>query len=562
MTFALPSFRRPHVAIFATLCTAAIVLYLQYHSVAELRTQTGVILRQISEQTANDVALQLRRTLDGPIFDTLTAINHPELRVGRLDLVAEQFDRGLRAYPHVDRFFAWNADIEHQAPGEVLFYGRSGGFTRDPALGRAVAALTRIHAPSQQIYIAAENVGPAKRHHVFIRLFWTDASRLDYFAVLGFVVDPVVLRRQLFPELYEASLGALLQRRGGEVPLQLQVVDDEGRLVHGPQQAQPVAAEVRFPMVFYPSEEIASRLAVGVPARPWTIRVSAAEPGGGLAGASRAYWPTVLSLLLMLMAVAYTAQANRRAADLARMQSDFISHVSHQLKTPLSLLSAATDTLSMDRVRSPQKLSQYLTTIRGEVTRLSALVQQILEFSRLQQPRSYEREVLGLGRLVSETVDAFAASLSCQGFTFTVEQAHPTPHVLADPAAIEQALANLLDNAVKYSGDARRVFVRVRAERGDAVIEVKDDGVGIAEADKGRIFDKFYRGAAASLQRQGFGLGLPIVQELVAAHRGRVEVESAPGCGSTFRIVLPAHAAPQEAGGSSPAIATQREAVR
>ena len=105
------------------------------------------------------------------------------------------------------------------------------------------------------------------------------------------------------------------------------------------------------------------------------------------------------------------------AADLARMQADFISHVSHQLKTPLSLLSAAAETLSMDRVRSPEKMAQYLGTIRGQVMRLSALVQRILEFSRLQQPRSYEFEEIELGLLVRETVAAFQGSLSGQ---FTV----------------------------------------------------------------------------------------------------------------------------------------------
>src|SRR5688572_31953378 len=110
----------------------------------------------------------------------------------------------------------------------------------------------------------------------------------------------------------------------------------------------------------------------------------------------------------MLVALGLALQAHRRSTELARMQADFVTHVSHQLKTPLSLLSAATETLLMDRVRSPEKLSQYLGTIRGEVMRLSALVQRILEFSRLQQPRSYEFELLDLGPLVRETVDAFA----------------------------------------------------------------------------------------------------------------------------------------------------------
>ena len=116
-------------------------------------------------------------------------------------------------------------------------------------------------------------------------------------------------------------------------------------------------------------------------------------------------------MLLMLAALGLTVQAHRRSAELARMQTDFVAHVSHQLKTPLSLLSTATETLQMDRIRSPEKLSEYLDTIRAEAARLSALVQRVLEFSRVQQQRSYEFEQVDLGALVRETVDAFAHGL-------------------------------------------------------------------------------------------------------------------------------------------------------
>jgi two-component system phosphate regulon sensor histidine kinase PhoR len=216
------------------------------------------------------------------------------------------------------------------------------------------------------------------------------------------------------------------------------------------------------------------------------------------------------------------------------------------LKTPLSLLSAATETVGMDRVRSPEKLAQYLGIIRSEVARLSALVQRILEFSRLQQQRRYEFEAVDLGALVRETVTAFQSSLSGQ-FTFHVEEDRQAPQVLADPAAIEQALVNLLDNAVKYSREIRHVIVRVRSVGNDAVIEVVDRGFGIEKSEQQHVFDKFYRGRSAALHRDGFGLGLPIVQELVQAHKGVVEVESTPGIGSTFRVVLPlAKPAPSE----------------
>jgi two-component system phosphate regulon sensor histidine kinase PhoR len=242
--------------------------------------------------------------------------------------------------------------------------------------------------------------------------------------------------------------------------------------------------------------------------------------------------------MLMLFALGLTVQANRRAEEFSRMQADFISHVSHQLKTPLSLLSAVTETVAMDRVRTPEKLAQYVGIIRSEVSRLSVLVKRILEFSRLEQQRAFEFEDVDLVALVRETVCAFARSLSDVQFHFEIDMA-PRSQVLADPAAIEQALINLLDNAVKYSGDNREVTVRVRATDHEAIIEVVDSGIGISAADQRRVFEKFYRGAGATRHIGGFGLGLPIAQQLVQAHRGRIEFTSVQGRGSTFRLILP-----------------------
>jgi signal transduction histidine kinase len=454
----------------------------------------------------------------------------------------------------------WTAETEMSFPGEALFTGReprepvrlplAGSdvqLERDPPLGRALLEIARRHAPEQHIYVASEEVGPTG-WHALLRLFWTDARRLEYFAVLGFVIDPAASSQRLFGALREQSVGALLRRRGGEVPLRLRVIDERGAVVFGDSAPHAEVAKVPLLMQFYPVERIDSRLSSKLRPDRWEIEVSA-DPRSGVAGISRGYWPTVLSVLLMLVALGLTVQANRRAADLTRMQADFISHVSHQLKTPLSLLSAATETVAMDRAKSPEKLAQYLGIIRGEVARLSALVQRILEYSRLQQQRGYEFERVDLTALVRESVSAFERSLSSQQLSFVVDVEGPPPIISADPAAIEQALVNLLDNAVKYSGPAKVVEVRVRSQGDSAVIEVADRGIGIDKADRARIFDKFYRGSGASVHREGFGLGLPIVQELVHAHHGRVEVDSVLGEGTTFRVVLPLAPSEPAAGG-------------
>ena len=192
---------RPLVfAIVATIGAAGLVFYFQYRAIATLESQTQVIVTQISEQAASEIAGELHRALAGPVLDTLTAVSQPDLRAGRIDLVAEEYKKGLKAYPHVDRFLAWSTGTQTKTPGEVLFFGRDGRFVRDAALGRAVFELARRHAPAQHIYIAAERVGPEKRHQVLLRVFWSDALRRDYFAVLGIVIDPEIMPARLFEE--------------------------------------------------------------------------------------------------------------------------------------------------------------------------------------------------------------------------------------------------------------------------------------------------------------------------------------------------------------------------
>ncbi|MBY0496349.1 MAG: HAMP domain-containing histidine kinase [Cyanobacteria bacterium] len=531
-------FRRPHPllpAIFFTIGAATLVFYLQYRATMALQSQTQVVVRQVSEQAADDVASGLRHTLNGPIFDTLTGVNHPDLRAGRMELVGRKFAEGLEAYPHIERFFAWRA--QSSLSSDVLFQGRTGGFVCDAAMGRDVLDLAARHAGSQQIYVAAEGVGRGARQ-MFLRLFWTDARRVEYFAVLGFVINPATLPQQLFAGRHGAGLEALLARRGGELPLQLRVSDERGAVVFGKLAADVKGVRVPFSMQFYPADDIRSRIAAGVPGRGWTIEVGAPAIGGALGSGSYAYGPTVLSLLLMLVALGLAWQAHRRSAELARMQADFVAHVSHQLKTPLALLSAATETLQMDRIRSPERLAQYLDTIRAEAQRLTVLVQRVLQFSRVQEQRTYEFERVDLGSLVRETIEAFAPGLAGRQVVLDVRATLGAgPYVLADPAALEQVIANLLDNAIKYSRAEQPVTVTVSVERQWAIIEVTDRGVGIAAAEQRRIFERFYR-VPGTGHRQGFGLGLPIVRELVHAQGGSVGVRSALGAGSTFRVML------------------------
>jgi signal transduction histidine kinase len=549
--------RRPDPVIFVILAVfsaAALVIGLQHRALTDLDRQTRVILQKVSEQTALSAAAEIRRTFDGPIFDTLANVNHPLLAAGRLDLVADAYRRGLESYPQVERFFLWTDETERELSGEVVFFDRRstsataqhefGPFYRDVELGSRLFAAARAQIGTHQIYAARSLKIGHVAYDVFIRVFYTTAAREQFFAVMGFVVNLEAARKQLFPELQRRRLGEMLEPKDGSPQFEMRVFDQDARHVFGPPlPAHPASARTTFAMQFYPADDIRTRMAATLPQRYWTLVISP-RPGSVEAAVvssrGQAYGLSVLSVLLMLVALAFTFQSRKRARQLARMQSDFVTHVSHQLKTPVSLLSAVAETITLDRVRSQEKLAQCLGMIRTQTAQLSTLVEQILEISRVGDAgRPLELETVQLGALVRETVEAFARALEGEGYKISVVEAGPTPTVAADPAALEQVLVNLLDNAVKYSGESRTIVVRAGITGSDAIVEVIDQGIGIEPESVPRIFERFYRGAARTKHRAGFGLGLSIAHDIVAAHFGRIEVTSAPGKGSTFQVRLP-----------------------
>ena len=297
MRWSTSSLWRPQpmvLAIAATFCAVGLILFFQHRALSTLESHTQVILRQVAEQTANDIAVEVRNALDGPVFDTLTGVNHPELRAGRLDLVARRYEAGLATYPHVEQFFVWSAETEAKVPGEALFYERHtdgtpppapamAPFTRHTALGKAILALARRHAPAQRIYVAADTGGASPQRQVLLRLFWTDAERDEYFAVLGYVVDPLTAGQHLFSGLHARSVGELLGRRGGDVGLRLHVTDEGGRSLYGVRETKPpaAAAMATLPLLFYPPDRIESRLSGSV--APHTLHIEVSAPGTAIA---------------------------------------------------------------------------------------------------------------------------------------------------------------------------------------------------------------------------------------------------------------------------------------
>jgi signal transduction histidine kinase len=195
----------------------------------------------------------------------------------------------------------------------------------------------------------------------------------------------------------------------------------------------------------------------------------------------------------------------------------------------------------MGRAHGAQTQQEYLKTIVSESERLTRLVESVLDLSRIEQGRkTYRMQTTRLGAVVRSAAKTMEYPLSQLGFKLTISSDDTEPTLIADADALEQAILNLIGNAVKYSGQARHIEMRMGTGASEAFVDVVDHGIGIPSEEQARIFEKFHRVQSAETEGiAGTGLGLALALHVVEAHNGRIDVVSAPGRGSTFSVRIP-----------------------
>jgi len=230
----------------------------------------------------------------------------------------------------------------------------------------------------------------------------------------------------------------------------------------------------------------------------------------------------------------------RREAGLSRLQSDFVSKVSHELKTPLTSIRLFSETLALRRGDASAE-QKCIEGLERETTRLQELIDRLLDWGRMESGRrEFVIRQTDLRSILDNALDAFETYRHQRSVDLSVDMPRDNLHVLADRGAVSDALLNLLTNAYKYGGDPVKVNVVVEESGGFVKVKVTDNGAGIPITEHKRIFQKFYRvDDRLSREREGSGLGLAIVKHVMKAHKGRVELVSHPGRGSTFSLVLP-----------------------
>lgn len=314
-------------------------------------------------------------------------------------------------------------------------------------------------------------------------------------------------------------------------PRLYQVIDEFGELVFGV-PFRDVAGGI---VVEYPFAETVDK---------WTLRVAQRDAAQVLARGRRQVIDFVLiglalAVVLAGLGVLVVAMGRERRAN--ELKSEFISNVSHELKTPLSIISMFGEMLAQGRTKSPAQATEYADIIWRESVRLARLIDNVLDFAKIERGvDAYEFGEADLAEVVGRALDFSQHRLQAADMTLTAELAEDLPPVSLDSNAFTLAVLNLIDNAIKYAPEGKRVEVRLTREGDRAVLAVRDWGPGIDPEEQEHIFERFYRARAVRLKPiRGSGIGLALVQHIAEAHGGVASVESQLEHGATFRISIP-----------------------
>jgi signal transduction histidine kinase len=478
----------------------------------------------------------------------LRRLHWTELRLDQpyetVNLVASAFAR----YPYPEAFFGWGG----KASGKVVFYARADRspewladeesespfpvvVLQNPLPARhLLAPLVAAGAEGRQ-YSVSQTLIAGTEYQVVARLMYRDSRRDRLEGVFGFLVNLSWVRQQYFPSLVDQ----VEQIAGPSGGLRMMMFDEHGALVAGvgdQPDSGPTAIRPLRPLFFDPTLVGASRLALSP--REWNVEVRAANTPAFTGSPDRTLAITASAGLVMALGLLLTGRAVRASADLAKVRSDFVASVTHELKTPLTTIRTIADTFVLGHPCTPEQVMDYARILDGEATRLIRLVDNLLAYSRVTDVSEvYLFEPCSPADAIEDALRRFQPQFAHSAVEVLVELAPDLPLIRADRVALALVFDNLIDNALRYSKEPRWIGVSAHHDKRFVRMQIKDRGAGIPAEEQLRVQQRFVRGRNAA--SSGSGLGLAIARRVVQDHAGHLVIESEVGVGTTVTLTIP-----------------------
>jgi signal transduction histidine kinase len=534
----------------------AVLFYFQFKSLDDIEETSSVVLRQLSRDTADSLTREIEEALKRPHIDLLlrpgreSRLNPPDF--AWLDTV---FAEGMAASEFIEELWLWSEETDGYED-KFLVFDRASLHTQPGDSDRRFHESTTRHA---QVVPLARKLGAERRaivafpttidgrkKYVQLQLGFEGINRERVTRLLGFMVDAEELRTEYFPAMIARRL-ANVQQPIGFPPLELYMANGAGEPItsSGDAPTSTVFVDERtFPLVFFDRELLEYAAPYEQSRETWRVRTGyGPQTIPEIVTANTRPQMALMIVLALVMAggVFFVASAAAREVRVAELKSNFVASVSHDLKTPLALIQLFAETLELGRVRNPERAQEYYRIINTEARKLTRLIENILDFSRMEAGlRPYRTAPADIGAVARQVLDDMGSQFNQMQFDVRLDVDPNLPRVQVDEDAVEQAIENLLTNAMKYSGDARQIDVHVGRANSHVCVSVKDRGIGISRREQKRIFRKFYRvDRGLGGGPQGCGLGLAIVDHTMRGHGGFVRVDSEPDHGSTFTLHFP-----------------------
>jgi len=457
----------------------------------------------------------------------------------------ETLDRLLAAHPYVAHLFSYDPDQgmvfrsqPYRLKNDQAFQAEADDLSKmddgwlKMEFKELAERMTKMEKKGVPYYVFPNWVQRGEKHlYQPVALFAMMDAATGKQVIGGIAFDAEYVRDHFFPEMLETVMSRNLNEGQGDK-------NQCAMMVHPKGEPDPIAASAGWDGG---APEVERNMEAAFPALTLAIKLRGTTLGAIGRHFARTNFLALGALSLLLAGgIVLTYRNVSREMALARLKSDFVSNVSHELRTPLSLIRLYAETLEMGRLNSQEKYHEYYCIIRKESERLSALINNILDFSRIEAGRKeYDFRETDLRELVRNTLDSYRYQIEQHGFAYE-ERIDEVPPLRVDREAVARSLLNLVNNALKYSEDRKYLGVKLYRENGSVKLEVIDHGIGIPYQEQHKIFEKFYRvGEPLVHNTKGSGLGLSLVRHIVRAHGGEVLVDSAPGAGSKFTIALP-----------------------